>query len=153
MKRKVVTRTLCGIFFGIFLVLIYGVSNFVYRNLTLAKASGLVCEFGDMRARFSNYYETNHHWPRNLDVVRTLVLNDSCMLDPISEKPLVYYPDAKPWTNEILMAQPEPFRTELWPFGKMQRYVMLGNGDIRTLMDQGAINDPQEYDFSKNDLQ
>ena len=66
------------------------------------------------------------------------------MVDPISERPWVYHPDAGPGTHAILLAQPEPLEFGLWPLARMERLGVRADGKLVDLQD-----DEREVDDSK----
>ena len=49
-------------------------------------------------------------------------------MDPMTMRPLLYYPDAEPGTKAILFAQPEARRMGLWPFVGTQRIGVRADG-------------------------
>jgi hypothetical protein len=70
-------------------------------------------------------------WPQSLmEAVKypEAELSERSALDPITERPLSYYPDAKPGTKAILLAQPEARRMGLWPFARMERLGIRVDG-------------------------
>jgi len=123
MKIKTKITLIVGI---ILIVLIYGICYGVYGvNITLAEideTSRLV----ELSNELFTYCERKHGWPNSLKEVAP---DEMDRLDRISKKPLIYFPNAKSGTNDVLLAQPEPYRTRLWPFGKMRRRGMLANGN------------------------
>ena len=104
---------------------------------TVAKGAATVSDLGHLRNALLGYYYENRQWPTTLrypDVPSTIPT------DPFSRKPYLYTPDGlKPTDDAIIVTQPEPFRTRLWPFSQMKRYVLLANGEVHTLDAEAAF--------------
>ncbi len=82
----------------------------------------MASNLGHLQVKLIDYYATKGRWPEQLGELK---LSDFQLTDRVSRKPLLYFPDATHDTTDILVAQPEPFRMGLWPFGEMRRHVML----------------------------
>ncbi len=93
---------------------------------TSAQAFGV----GDLYRVLRTYEEANGRWPedpmqaaterRPADTIETR--------DPISHRPLLYYPDAKPGSKKVLLAVPVPVRLHVWPFVIEKRPAILADG-------------------------
>ena len=98
------------------------------------------------------YHERNGRWPQNLMEAAKQQGSSSShfirggdIVDLVSHRPLLYYPDAKPGTHAILLAQPEPNKIGLWPFITMRREGIRADGKLVDV--QG---DEREVDDSEN---
>ena len=94
------------------------------------------------------YRERNGRWPQTLREAvdeRGSSLRETDILDPIlPNRPLIYYPDAKPGTKAILVERPEPLEVGLWPFIVTHRRAIRADGRLVDLH-----GDEREVDDSK----
>lgn len=135
------TRTKIILLSGIIFIgcIIYALFYFHYLSHLVGLETAEASQLSYLHKELFIFHENNHGWPNSL---KDVVPDEINLFDGISKKPLLYYPDAKYDTDEILLAQPEPYRTRLWPFGKMRRWGVLANG-IRVDLNEGNRKLPQ----------
>jgi hypothetical protein len=79
-----------------------------------------------LRNDLFDYREKHGEWPHSL----AECCGDSGLLDAVSGRPVAYFPESKWQSNAIVLAQPEPFRDRLWPFGELRKWGVQANGDV-----------------------
>ncbi|MGA2031913.1 MAG: hypothetical protein ABSG68_06640 [Thermoguttaceae bacterium] len=142
---RVVARWLIGIvliYSGVYaLYWICDVGNLDHkqgtRGMYLMRAYHFLC----------TYRERNGRWPPSLKVMvkQPYALDyQSCIFDPISHGPVLYYPNAEAGTSAIILAQPEPLKAGLWPFITTHRWGVRADGRIVNLHDdESELGDPR----------
>ncbi len=96
------------------------------RLVTTGHLEGLSVEnMMDTYDRAREYRDKTGRWPESLSVVV-----GETVIDLTSSLPFLYFPDAKPGTEEILLAQPQPFKVGLWPFDEMWRKGVRVDGEL-----------------------
>jgi hypothetical protein len=99
----------------------------------------LVCDFAHTRHKaaadkiilkrvysvLTKYREAHGRWPENIvEAAKELKLPGVDRVDPILERPWLYYPNAKPGTKEVLAAVPDVIRMDWLPFIGWQDAVL-----------------------------
>ena len=131
--------TLVGLTYG---VLFLGEMVVAIHNRAI---SGVIMTniYTDLR----RFRETSGRWPESLTEMvqqKESLVGPGYDLDPISRRPLLYYPDAKPGTKTIIVAQPEPLKAGLCPFITMKRWAIRADGKLVDLS-----GDERDVDESK----
>ena len=122
-RTKTAIYVLCGL---VFVGLVYGVCYVRYLGDIIGREAAAVCQIAHLRTELLIYHNKNRHWPSE---TKQIAPDPKEWIDQVSKKPLLYFPNARYWTDDVLLSQPEPYRSELWPFGKMKKYVILANGN------------------------
>ncbi|MGA2064045.1 MAG: hypothetical protein ABSG86_03705 [Thermoguttaceae bacterium] len=104
------------------------------------------CYLSTLKAGLWTCYERNGRWPQTLrrmaieewwggvdpvDPASGRPLPDrelAKLVDPISDRLWLYYPDAEFGTEAILVAQPEALSVGLWPFVTVRRWGLQADG-------------------------
>jgi len=130
--------------------LVYAVCYCVYIGRLVGKETLTECQLLQLRDDLDAYYNKYHKWPDDLKhLLKQNGLAEYTPTDPISHKALLYFPDAASGTEAILVAQPEPFRTRLWPFGKMKRWVATANGELHAFCGEAALTLGQKVNWNE----
>ena len=143
--KKVATRITLGVLVAA--VLLYAVEFGANVAVGIHKQSARGVCLAFVYRDLCIYRKSNGQWPGSLsDATKRQgsLLGEAETLDPISHLPLLYYPDAKPGTKAILLAQPEPLELGLWPFVRMKRLGIRADGRIVHLHgDESEDDDPE----------
>ena len=118
------------LFFALGVILLMSMYCFLYVHYEVTitpKVTAMICDLGDLRGALIEYYNDKRSWPQTLE---NLGLDYSIPKDAVSGKSFLYTPSTSKCDESVLVSQPESFRTKLWPFGEMRRYVLLANGAI-----------------------
>lgn len=108
---------------------VYGFCHFLLLVRVLPKKSIVTSELFHLRDRLFDYRRSTGRWPNSLaDVIGDGV----ALIDSVSEEPYVFFPDARPNSSDVLVAQPEPFQAGLWPLGGTKRKALLATGELRS---------------------
>ncbi len=150
MNVKKLSKTVTGIFLvGLVAIALawYALDLFVHcavaGHVQGMAASNMVHVYKDL----CKYRERNRRWPKSLpDAVKEkeASIGEGDIVDRVSDRPLLYYPDAKPGTKALLLAQPEPLEIGLWPFVTTERLGIRADGKFVNVK-----GDEKEVDDSK----
>ena len=133
------TFTYTRIVIGAFLAIAVAIYAFLLFGdyTSFAHKGGATCS--EMRYVFKALCDDrgkNGRWPGRLDAVqlnKDWEAHGRCecyTTDPIFDEPWLYYPDAKPGTRDILLAQAETLDMKLWPFSLWHhRFVLRADGE------------------------
>ena len=109
----------------------YAACFLLYEANATGKSAETASELASLRNSLQGYYAHNGRWPSTLRYYYREE-RDVIPVDSFSREPYLYTPDSlKPTDEAIIVAQPQPFKTRLWPFGQLRRYVLLANGKVR----------------------
>lgn len=72
------------------------------------------------------YRENKGRWPESLSLAEAANVG----IDLTSDLPLLYFPDAKPGTEAILLAQPQPCKIGPWPFVTIVQKGIRADGEL-----------------------
>jgi hypothetical protein len=122
--KNITIRIVVGLALGL-AVACYYVAYLGCWTTTAHLEGATVSHMTGVYRRLHEYYEKNGRWPESLSVVM-----GETGIDLTSNLPLLYFPDAKPGTEEILIAQPQPFKVGLWPFVEMKRRGVRADGEL-----------------------
>ena len=96
----------------------------------------MVSTLHNLRNHLVDYHDAQDQWPDRLEDLADYFQG---LVDRASEKAFWYFPAAERSTEDILVAQPDVYRTRLWPFGEFKRYVVRANGRIDLLVGDEAL--------------
>jgi hypothetical protein len=114
----------CALIIAVGITAIYfGVSTVYFVKLK-PKSVNAVSKLGKLRGPLLEFYNEHQSFPTNLTEIGA---DDYDGTDMVSGKRFRYFPKAE---SGVLLVQPEPFRTMLWPLGEMHQYGMLTDGTI-----------------------
>jgi len=141
-----VRRTVIRILLGAVLclaVLAYALFSFGDRAVAQHIQGARHLCLSDLKVGLWKYHERNGRWPQTLrrmaieewwggvdavDPASGRPLPDrelAKLVDPISDRLWLYYPDAEFGTGAVLVVQPEALRVGLWPFITFRRWWLL----------------------------
>ena len=128
MRMNKVTVRVAKVAVAIILI-VYAYMFFWSWAFYMHKASATAFELGMTYKSVCKYRDKNGRWPDRLDQAPLGgdFVPPTC--DPIFHKPWLYSSNAKPGTNAILLAWPEPLEVGVWPIIIRHREVIRANGD------------------------
>lgn len=120
----------------VFASTVYGVCYGRYMIDEAAMTASAASILHNVRNALLDYRDAHGQWPDRLEY---LAGHSDGLVDRFSEKPFAYFPAAEHGTVEILVAQPDAYRTRLWPFGEFKRIVVRANGKVQMLAGEEAL--------------
>lgn len=117
----------------------YGVGHYWVKYRTIAEEGTVSCDMNHLYLALHDYHDAKKAWPATLE---DLKVDEILLKDRISGKRYLYFPDARYGTRDLLLAQPQPFRLGLWPFGETKRTILRASRTetVRQLYGQEAIS-------------
>ena len=120
---------------------------------------GVSSDLAELREAFFKFREIHHRWPHTIEEAQGIEISDGIITwpykDPISGLPYrcitdrgLYHQIDGDRPARILVMQPRPYRTRLWPFGDTQSYIVTCSG-VRILHSPSEIidlGDKQDFD-------
>ena len=108
---------------GLFL-LIYAILFVRHEAMTTARLASNSSTLADIRVKLAEYHSAHNSCPATL---ADLGMTDGAVRDSFSMQPFLYFPHGQ---SGVLIAQPQPFRTKLWPLGGMKQVGILTNNEL-----------------------
>ena len=86
------------------------------------------CSLGEISDEVRKFHIKNHRYPTSFE---DMGVRPEDYMDSVSRKPWKWnIPAAQ---SSVIVCQPEPYRTWLWPFGEWERYGLLTDGTVRKI--------------------
>jgi len=85
-------------------------------------------DLAEIRMALNEFQNQHNSYPATLSELGGIAAHDAT--NSVSKKPYLYFPRGQ---SGVLVAQPQPFRTMLWPFGEYQQIGILTNGPIENV--------------------
>jgi hypothetical protein len=104
----------------------YGVVAIRYYALTHMKSVCATSDLYDLRMPFVMYRNDHDAMPTSWADMKGYS-NSVAVLDAVSKELFVFFPSAAPG---MLIIQPKPYRTALWPFGRFRQWGVDTNGYV-----------------------
>lgn len=101
-----------------------------------AKMATTISRLGEIRGRLLQYQQNHGAFPS--EGLADLGLSPHELQDPITGLPFSYRPKSESAGDRPIVEQISAFRTKLWPFGEVRRYVLYANGDISDAQNDGS---------------
>jgi len=122
-----------GLFFKVvrvlfLLALAFGIYYVVARFIIVARATVTLSNLGQIGRRLSEFRATRGRFPQGTG---ELDLQPDLLVDPMSGKDFIWAQKAPQGTGRVrLVWQPEPHRTEPWPFGGIRQLALFSDGSV-----------------------
>jgi hypothetical protein len=138
MKQHISKRFLLVVGAVLLMLIGYGIAYSVYRVRVYTNGISTVSDLGDVREAFFKFREVHRRWPSTMKEVHgigtsegvvTREYHDSMSGSPfccVAGKELYYRIGGKPY--KVLVVLPQPYRSELWPFGEMRTIIASFSG-------------------------
>ena len=107
---------------GLLVYLITFINCFVSAR---PKSALTVSDLGEIRTALIEFHNQYDFYPATLSELRGIAAHNAT--NSVSGKPFLYFPRGQ---SGVLVAQPQPFRTMLWPFGEIRQWAILTNGTV-----------------------
>jgi hypothetical protein len=122
-------------------VMCYAFMFVVYEVRTMWRAGATNMMLHDVREVFVEFHRKNHRWPDTIQEVYGLETHEGIVMDDrsthevLSGEPFrcvtkegLYYRIDTEEPDQIILMLSKPYRTKLWPFGKMETMIATPRG-------------------------